>query len=456
MRVSRLFVAWASRPSIAVKPLRRSARAGRPSHVVSAVALALILIVGCATKKDHVPREQADPLPPATQPGTAPATQATTQPMSVEDALKLIDARPQWTERPPIHVPRHPAEKYLRGMVIVLDPGHGGTDGGDSSTQPRGYKAGPAGNKEAHMNLRVSLLLRRLLADAGAIVVMTREGDDTISLAQRAQVANDIVRPDGGKGADLFISVHHNATANRTSNYSSVWYHGTVDNNEVELDVARYIAHELPAEIRTDAGRTSPVLSSHLMYPGGFGVLRACKVPAILLECSFYTNPPEEQRLRDAGYNLREAYAVYRGLCEYAYGGRPTQSKPAVAAGDGSQVTLVTTLSEGLPAWWGSDRPRILRSTIDLEVDGERIGFDFDPLTKELRASFELSDDAATVVIHHQNMFKHSNWPQRYAVKRAAGTSNVTVEQLPPVRDNYEGPATRSATRPATTQVTTR
>src|SRR5687767_5763528 len=120
MQVRRPFsVAWASRPSVFVKRLRRSARAGRPSHVVGVAVLAIVFVAGCATKQERVAREQADPLPPATRSSTAPSTQATTQPLSVEDALKLIDARPEWTDRPPIHVPRHPAEKYLRGVVIV-------------------------------------------------------------------------------------------------------------------------------------------------------------------------------------------------------------------------------------------------------------------------------------------------------------------------------------------------
>ncbi|MGB7159552.1 MAG: N-acetylmuramoyl-L-alanine amidase, partial [Tepidisphaeraceae bacterium] len=424
------------------------ARARRPSHdlkLTVGAALALSIAVGCGSKPKHVARDQAD-LVPATLPATQPAAAAAVAPpTSIEDALKLIDARPAWTDLPPIDLPRHPAEKHLRGMVIVIDPGHGGEDGGDNSKESPRYKAGPSGAKEAHMNLRVSFLLRRLLADAGAIVVLTREGDDTISLKQRAEVANRIRRPDGGIGADLFISVHHNAAGNRVSNYSSVWYHGTVDDNEVELDVARYIAHELPAEIRTDAARTSPVLSSHLMYAGGFGVLRACDVPAILLECSFYTNLAEEQRLLDATYNLREAYAIYRGLCEYAYGGRPTQSTPLVTLG-GSQAKLTTTLDEGLPTWWGSDRPQIVSSTVAVRVDGRAVPFAFDPITKSLSASFPMESDGAVVELHHANMFKHHNWPQRYAVKRAGGSEQLAVEPLPPVRDAYKAPATKPAT----------
>ena len=107
-------------------------------------------------------------------------------------------------------------KKYLKDLTIVIDPGHGGEDGGDNSTEPPGYKAGPSGAKEAHMNLRVSLLLRRLLSDAGANVVLTRDSDSTIGLRERAEVANNAKRLDGQTGADLFVSVHHNASSNST------------------------------------------------------------------------------------------------------------------------------------------------------------------------------------------------------------------------------------------------
>src|SRR6185436_14242767 len=122
---------------------------------------------------------------------------------SLAAAMNLIDTREQWTEFPPITTPRHPAEKFLNDITIVLDPGHGGDDGGAIDARPT-HKRGPTGVREADMNLRVGLLLRRLLADAGANVVMTRDGDNSVSLTQRAEVANKA-------HADLFISLHHNA-----------------------------------------------------------------------------------------------------------------------------------------------------------------------------------------------------------------------------------------------------
>jgi N-acetylmuramoyl-L-alanine amidase len=390
------------------------------------------ILLGCSPKKPPQP----------------PLTVEERQPMAVPEAMSLIDSRDDWIAHPPINVPRHPAEKFLKDVTIVIDPGHGGTDGGNTSTKPAGYKAGQGGEKEAHINLRVALLLERLLKDAGCDVVLTRHGDDTISLRARAELANSVKRRrDGGTGADLFVSIHHNA-GSRTSNYTSVWYHGSVDDNEPELDVARYIALELGRAMRTQVAKTSPIFSSQLMYDGGFGVLRQCDVPGVLLECSFFSDREEEKRLVDAGYNLREAYAIYVGLCEWAYCGRPTQTTPVVSA-SGDKATLTTTLDEGLPSWWGSDRSRILRSSVRVTLDGKTLPIDFDELSRVVIAT--LPPAAMTgehdIIIHHQNFLKNHNSPQRYAL------DDGKVRPLPSRRPGRQ-PARRPATKPATTRST--
>ena len=152
-----------------------------------------------------------------------------------------------------------------------------------------------------------------------------------------------------------------------------MWFHGTPDDSEVGLDAAKYVGHRLGAELRlAEVGKTSVLMSDKQMYRSGFAVLRHAEVPAFLVEASFFTEPREEQRLRDAAYNLREAYAIYLGLVEYAYGGRPTQSTPRLTR-DGAELVLQTTLDEGLPDWWGHDKPRILRSSVAVFVDGTRV-----------------------------------------------------------------------------------
>ncbi|HLS28718.1 MAG TPA: N-acetylmuramoyl-L-alanine amidase, partial [Opitutales bacterium] len=168
-------------------------------------------------------------------------------PAPLEEALDRLDHRDDWKEWRESGFPRHPAEKLLAGWVIVLDPGHGG-----DAHRP-GYKRGRRGAREADMNWRVGVLLERLLSEAGAHVTMTRIGDHDISLAERANIANTVERPDGGIGADLFISLHHNATSNEKTNYASVWHHGEIDWSEPDIDVARYVAHSLFRHMRTDA-----------------------------------------------------------------------------------------------------------------------------------------------------------------------------------------------------------
>jgi N-acetylmuramoyl-L-alanine amidase len=338
--------------------------------------------------------------------------------MSIDEAMKLIDSRDAWADRPAIDVPRHPAEKYLKGLVIVLDPGHGGKDHNGK---------GPTGILEADMNLRVGLLLARLLRDAGADVTLTRSDDTFLELADRAKIANEL-------HADLFVSLHHNSTQSRTTNWSSVWYHGSVDDAEPALDAARFVAINLNKALRTDAGVTAPLFSDQLMYAGGFGVLRACDVPCFLCESSFYSNPAEEKRLADAGYNLREAYAIYTGLCEWAQCGRPTASDVSVMP-DGSSYTLHATLSEGLPDWWGKERSRILASSICVKLNGKPIPYQFDAGHKVLSAELPLESGMDNLLeIHFANYLGNHNWPQRFAVTMADGKPTTRPLGTAPAR----------------------
>ena len=417
------------------------ARTVGPRRVVSLLAVTLLVwCQGCTSDAPPPLTEaQAATLAESMGKNIAAIHAEDWHPTPLGRAMLLLDQRPDWeTHSRPLDVPRHPAEKHLKDMVIVLDPGQGG------KAHVAGYKRGPTGVREAEMNLRVAKLLRRLLEDAGAVVHLTRESEtsdianDTLpdTLARRAGLANTVKRPEGNPGAfgdhgaDLFLSIHHNAVANADRNFTSVWFHGEADWSEVGLDMGRCIGQEVGEAMRTQVALTGILMSDQQMYATGFGVLRHTRVPAVLLELSFYTNPDEEQRLRDAGYNLREAYGIYRGLCEYAYGGRPTQSVPEIRPGEGGDYVVTTTLDDGLPGWWGSDRQRVLSSTLSVSLRGEALKHRYDASTKTLSAEVpaallaEDSDDAAdssagpVLEIHHANLYKHHNWPQRYALTR--------------------------------------
>src|SRR5690606_34247983 len=188
----------------------------------------------------------------------------------------------------------------LRGRTIVVDPGHGGTAATDS------YRVGPAGEREEWIDLRVALILRDLLEERGAKAILTREDDTDVPLRDRADLARD-------SAADAFVSIHHNATADPAVNFPIIYFHGYASANEAGVALARHLARRL-TEALFDGSVEPSVVSDHVIFAGsGTAVLRhSYGIPGVIGEASFFTNPAEEQRLRDTAYNRREAEAYVR------------------------------------------------------------------------------------------------------------------------------------------------
>ena len=118
-------------------------------------------------------------------------------------------------------------------------------------------------------------------------------------------------------------------------------------------------------------------------------------------------------------------------------------------------MTLTTTLDEGLPAWWGSDRSRILASTVRVTLDGKAMVIAFDELSRKVTATLPTSAMTGEhdLVVHHANYLKNHNWPQRYALDdgkiRVLGSRRPSRQ--PPRRPSTK-PTTTSASMPATTR----
>lgn len=193
----------------------------------------------------------------------------------------------------------------LDGRVVCLDPGHGGTAETDQ------FRVGPTGEREEWVNLRVALLLRDMLEEAGARVVMTRTEDVAVSLKDRADLAL-------AENADLFLSLHHNATADPSVNFPIVYYHNRASENQASVLIARLLGEELRAGLFNGNGPVS-VVSDRTIFPNsGTSVLRnSYGIPGVIGEASFFTNPDEEARLRDPAYNRREAQAYLRAIERY-------------------------------------------------------------------------------------------------------------------------------------------
>lgn len=205
----------------------------------------------------------------------------------------------------------------LTGIKVFLDPGHGGED--RKNKGPQGIAV------EADVNLKVSLYLREFLQSAGATVFMSRDKDETVGLKERSIMANE-------SGADIFISVHHNAPGkagdNRT-NYTSTYYHAKETDYEyepMERDLAKFIQRDLAYVMRNSGGLGSfdGTYSDYWIYPGsGFSVLRLTEIPAVLLECGFHTHRWEEERLAIEEFNRIQAWGIFKGLCRYYKAGVP-------------------------------------------------------------------------------------------------------------------------------------
>lgn len=209
--------------------------------------------------------------------------------------------------------------QYIKGKTVFIDPGHGGSD-----------ERGAVGNlsivEEAIINYKVASNLKKFIEQAGGKVIMSRYADSTVDLKERSVRANN-------SGADIFISIHHNAPANDSLewvNYTATYYHAYSTDYEFEPcqnDMAKYIERDIAYAVRNSGGPGSfdGTYSDYDIYPkAGFSVLRHTKIPSVLVECAFVTNNYQEKKLALEQYNEIEAWGIFKGLCRYFAQGIPT------------------------------------------------------------------------------------------------------------------------------------
>ena len=193
--------------------------------------------------------------------------------------------------------------------TILIDPGHGGND------------RGAAGSRytEKSLTLQVSQRLYRILTRMGYRVLMTRVNDRRLELSDRARASN-------AARADLYISIHMNASTNRSvsgietfaltpsgspsSGSNAVQYKNYpgsfAANNSMSL--AWHVQNQLVRSTRAgDRG----------VKRARFVVLRETRCPSILVECGFISNRQEEARLGSAAYQEKLATAIARGIWQY-------------------------------------------------------------------------------------------------------------------------------------------
>ena len=179
----------------------------------------------------------------------------------------------------------------MEANKVWVDAGHGGDDNGAVWSEKLGYL------EEDDINLSVAYLLRCELYQKYVDTLMTREMDINVSLLERSNGANE-------EEMDAFISIHCDAWHNVTTQGISVHIYPFAPIRTVKF--AEEVYDNLMSEFRNHKRRG--------IVKSNFHVLRETKMPAILIECEFITNPDTRKFLREPFNQLRIARAIAKGV----------------------------------------------------------------------------------------------------------------------------------------------
>lgn len=232
--------------------------------------------------------------------------------------------------------PKAPAKPAQRGpLTVVIDAGHGGEDPG---------ARGRRGTYEKSVTLAIARKLKTMVdAEPNMRAVLTRDGDYFIPLAMRVEKARRVK-------ADLFVSVHADAfmlphargasvfaLSDRGATSAAASWLAKRENDAdliggVSLDVKdRYLAQtlldlsqtatisdsmRLGRSVLSELGEINTLHKPHVEQ-AGFAVLKAPDIPSILVETAFISNPDEEKRLANQGYQDKVARAIFAGIKRY-------------------------------------------------------------------------------------------------------------------------------------------
>lgn len=219
--------------------------------------------------------------------------------------------------------------------VVVIDAGHGGSDPG---------AIGKSGLKEKDVVLDISLKLAEILREKYLYeVFLTRDKDTFISLEERTAIANS-------KSADVFVSVHANASKRRGAKGIETYFLNWTNNKEAIKVAAREnaISEKKMAKVQSELGgilvslaretkrdeslRLAHYVQKSIYYKllnkyknvnnlgvkqALFYVLIGASMPSVLVEVSFITNPNEERLLKKGKYKKDLAYSIAKGINMY-------------------------------------------------------------------------------------------------------------------------------------------
>lgn len=174
------------------------------------------------------------------------------------------------------------------GAVICLDAGHGGKDTGALEN----------GVAEKDVNLDIALRARRILEDKGYRVVMTRDADTAVALAERCSIAQR-------SGARLLVSIHNNSRPPDVQGTTTYYFHGSPEGQKLATSVQSQVVARIH---RPDRG-----LRESRLY-----MVRNVNMPSALLEGVFLSDAEEARLITDEGFRQQIAEGLAEGIDAYA------------------------------------------------------------------------------------------------------------------------------------------
>lgn len=183
----------------------------------------------------------------------------------------------------------------IRHEMIVIDAGHGGKDPGSVSVR--------LGYEEKSLTLETAQLVAYRLENLGYQVVLTRDEDCFLALSDRARIANE-------RHADLFVSIHYNHSPTQKVDGIEIFYYREKEEQKIQrklksIECAKSISEKL-------------VFFTNAYFrgikEGNFAVIRETKMPAVLVEAGFLSNPQERERIKDPLYRRAIAYGIAEGI----------------------------------------------------------------------------------------------------------------------------------------------
>ncbi len=192
---------------------------------------------------------------------------------------------------------------YEKGHIVMLDPGHGGYDPGATTKQ---------GVYEKSINLQIAQKVKEMLGPSGIEIFLTREEDvdyvpdgvkgkttkKQIDLNRRIEMAKEA-------NADIFVSLHVNATVTGLESGSETFYH-------YQSESGKRLAELIQQEVIKIPG-----MNRRIAKPGDFYIIKNTNMPAVIVEVGYLSSLKEQKKLQQSWYQEQLARAIAKGIANF-------------------------------------------------------------------------------------------------------------------------------------------